>query len=377
MNTLEAYAQFVEQRELAGLFRHVRDKQACIHLDFSHNDSLGLSQNAHLIETAKVYAQAYGTGAKSARLLSQQQSLYGTIEQAIAQLKGTETALLFASGFQANVSAISALLDPSVLKHTPLVFTDKRIHASIHQGIQLAGCKQIRFHHQDLDHLQQRLEHTKEDPRAKFVFVESLYGMEGSVTDLISLKALCDHYQAFLYVDEAHAVGLYGEQGEGFCQPQVLMSMGNFAKALGSFGGFIACSHALKDYIMNRSQGFIYSTALPPMLLGAQKAALELLPQLSAQRAKVHSLADHLRTSLHLAGLQTTQSQSHIVCVLYDSVVEAQHLYSQLKADGILVSCIRPPTVPQPRLRISVNANHALKDIDTLVSCLKAYSLKS
>lgn len=368
---VEAYDVYLQTRKQQGLYRTL-PLEIQAGLSFDHNDTLGLSKHPALIEATQAYAHEYGVSSSGSRLLCSNQALYQTIEHQIAQLNQRESALIFASGFQANVSVIAALMDRQVLKQQAIAFTDKCIHASMQLGCQLARCHQVRFRHQDLKHLEQRLLCYKNDPRPKFILIESLYGMEGTVSNLKQISELANAYQAFLYVDEAHAFGVYGPQGGGFSanHPSVDLVLGTFSKALGSFGGFITCSAPVKDYLINRCQGLIYTTGLPPSVLGAQQAALDLLPRLNQKRQHLHQLSQWWS--------QQTQHFFHCAQDAHISVIEinhekAQSIHQQLRNEGIHVSLIRPPTAATTRLRISLNSDHTQDSLSRLLKLLKQF----
>ncbi|MBT7485677.1 MAG: 8-amino-7-oxononanoate synthase, partial [Rhodospirillales bacterium] len=266
-----------------------RDGQKLI--NFSSNNYLGLTQHPKLIERAVAWTEKWGTGSGASRLVTGTFEAHTMVEEKLAGLKGTESALIFNSGFQANGAVLPALFDKEMLGRDAIVFTDRLIHASLHQGCRAAGVHEIRFRHNDLPHLESLLEKYDQDGGRKFILTESVFSMDGDRADLEGLCDLADKFDAFLYVDEAHATGVLGPQGMGLSGDvlgRVDLVMGTFSKALGSFGGYVACSERLKDYLINRAGGFIYSTSLPPGVLGAMDAALDLVPEMDAERSKLH-----------------------------------------------------------------------------------------
>ena len=211
------------------------------------------------------------------------------------------------------------------------------------------------------------------------VLVESVYSMDGDCADLAGLIALCQRYGAFLYVDEAHATGVFGQDGGGLASQypgQIDLVMGTFGKALGSFGAYVAGSRVLIDYLINRCSGFIYSTALPPPVLGAIGAALSLLPTLEPARQQLLQLASQVRDKLAARGYQTGQSCTQIVPLLVGGEGEALRLSHQFRQAGIIAPAIRPPTVPpnQSRLRLALTAAHQPQDLDRLWQALDELS---
>ncbi|HUC62063.1 MAG TPA: pyridoxal phosphate-dependent aminotransferase family protein [Alphaproteobacteria bacterium] len=346
-------------------------------LDFSSNDYLGLARHPKLVEAARHAAARWGTGAGASRLVTGTSELHEAIEVKLARLKGTEAALIFPSGFQTNATVIPALLRRDLLEAEPLVFADALMHASMHQGCRAAGVKPILFRHNDLGHLETLLAEQAARPAARFILAESLYSMDGDCADVPALATLAERYGAFLYLDEAHATGVLGPNGMGLAGTapgRVPLIMGTFSKALGSSGAFVACSNALRDYLVNRCAGFVYSTALAPPALGAVEAALDLAPQLGAARAHLMKQATRLRAAFQSLGLDTGRSASQIVPALLGAEETALALSASLEARGMLAVAIRPPTVPPgtSRLRFSLSAAHSAADIDRLIEAAAA-----
>ena len=331
--------------------------------DFSHNDYLGLSRHPLLIQRAQEYGELYGVGAKSSRILQRDQEIYLALEQKISRTKKTKCALIFNSGYQANATVLSSLLDKSVLRSEPLVFADRLNHASLHHGIRLAGVRQIRYRHLDMNHLETLLKTHHSQSNPKYIVTESVFGMDGDVTDLAVLTQLASQYGAFLYVDDAHATGMLGEGGYGMTSAYVSgihLSMGTFSKAVGASGAYVACSEGIRNYLVNRCSGFIYSTAPSPMVIGAVDAAWDLLPTLDAQRESIMDHAEYVRRDLLTLGLETFGSTTHIVPILLKTSEACLVAQQKLREQGILVSAIRPPTVPAhtARLRLGIGIDH-------------------
>jgi 8-amino-7-oxononanoate synthase len=342
-------------------------------INFSSNNYLGLAQHPKLIERAVAWTEKWGTGSGASRLVTGTFEAHTMIEEKLASLKGTESALIFNSGFQANGAVLPALFDKEMLGSDAIVFTDRLIHASLHQGCRAAGVREIRFRHNDLAHLESLLEKRNQNGGQKFILTESVFSMDGDRADLKGLCDLADTFDAFLYVDEAHATGVLGPRGMGLSGEvpgRVDLVMGTFSKALGSFGGYVACSARLKDYLINRAGGFIYSTSLPPGVLGAMDAALDLVPEMDAQRSKLHRHAGRLRDALNTHGLDTCNSSTQIVPAVLGGVAETLGAASMLEDAGILGIAIRPPTVAKDtaRIRFALSAEHIDEDIETLLA---------
>ncbi|HEY0270660.1 MAG TPA: 8-amino-7-oxononanoate synthase [Sphingomonas sp.] len=338
-------------------------------IDFSSNDYLGLARHPLLIERSAEWAQRHGTGAGASRLVTGTHEAHLAIEAEIAAFKGAEAALLFPSGWHCNAAVLAALL-----KAAPgtLLFTDRLVHASLHAGA--AGHRQIRFRHNDLDHLEELL--AADADRPKLIVTESVFSMDGDRADLARLVAIAKAHDAFLYIDEAHATGVLGPQGRGLSagHPGADLVMGTFSKALGCFGAYVAGSRLLVDYLVNACGGFIFSTAPPPAMLGAIDAALELVPGLDAERARLAAHGDHLRARLAAAGIDTAESSTQIVPAIVGAAEDALALAEALQADGLLAAAIRPPTVPPgtSRLRLALRATHSEDDIDALADAIVA-----
>lgn len=341
-------------------------------LDFSSNDYLGLAQHPLLKERAIEWTQRHGTGAGASRLVTGTSDLHLEVEAKIAAFKGSEAALIFGSGWQANAAVLPALLQAAP---GALLFTDRLIHASLHHGAAAAGVRQIRFRHNDLAHLEELLEARRDQEGARFIVTESIFSMDGDAPDLAALAQLAKRHDAFLIVDEAHATGVAGPRGAGLSATVpggVDLVIGTFSKALGGFGAYVSGSKLVCDYLVNACGGFIFATAPPPAVLGAMDAALDLVPGMDAERAHLAALADHVRSRLLAAGYDTAASTSQIVPLVVGEAEKALALSRRLEEHGILAAAIRPPTVPpgSSRLRLALRATHDMADIAQLLGCL-------
>jgi 8-amino-7-oxononanoate synthase len=373
------YQDWLMQQQAAQRYRHLPTDVAGDALNLASNDYLGLRRHPALIAAAQDYAERFGVGAGASRLLGDSAALYEPLELALAQLKGTQAALIMNSGYQANATILTALLDPAAIGRDPVVLADRLIHASLYTACRSAGVMPQRFHHNDLNHLESLLTRHGHATSARVVLVESVYSMDGDCADLAGLIALCQRFGAFLYVDEAHATGVFGHHGGGLASEfpgQIDLVMGTFGKALGSFGAYVAGSRVLIDYLINRCSGFIYSTALPPPVLGAIGAALSLLPTLDPARHQLLQLALQVRDGLAARGYDTGQSTTQIVPLLVGGEEDALQLSHQLRQAGIIAPAIRPPTVPpnQSRLRLALTAAHQPQDLDRLWQVLDRLS---
>jgi 8-amino-7-oxononanoate synthase len=343
-------------------------------LDFSSNDYLGLATHPLLTERAREWTARHGTGSGASRLVTGTSAAVLALEARVAAFKGTQAALVFASGWQANAAAIPALL---AALPGAAVFSDRLIHASMHAGLAISGTRQHRFRHNDLGHLEQLLATKGAQAPARVILTESVFSMDGDVADLPRLVDIARRHDAVLFVDEAHATGVMGPRGAGLSATApggVDVVMGTFSKALGGFGAYIAGSRVLVDWLVNAASGFVFSTALPPAVLGAIDAALDLVPAMDAERAHLAALGERLRAGVAGLGLDHGASASQIVPAVIGGEVEALALASALEQRGFLAAAIRPPTVPPgtSRLRLALRAAHTETDVDTLIEALAA-----
>ncbi len=382
MNENESrYCAWLEAREYSGLLRELTpalpDTPGCVnyggtsYVNFSGNDYLGLAHHPELIERSGAWAERYGAGAGASRLVTGNLDLFEGIEQKVASLKGHGSALVMASGFQTNAAVLQAVLDKKVLGAEPLVFSDRLNHASMHFGCQAAGVRQHRYRHCDMDHLETLLAKHEQDNKPKFILTESVFSMDGDIAPMIEVAKLARTHGVTLICDDAHATGVLGEGGKGLSEGADIV-IGTFSKALGSYGAYVACSNLMRDYLVNRCSGLIYSTALPPQILGAIDASLDLLPRLDAERAHVAKLAAHFRKEAHALGFDTGASATQIVPVIVGETDAALALSVKLKRAGFWATAIRPPTVPDgtARLRLAFSAAHTIRQVDDLLEFL-------
>ncbi|PPQ39680.1 8-amino-7-oxononanoate synthase [Rhodoblastus acidophilus] len=347
-------------------------------INFAGNDYLGLSLHPALIATSRAYLELFGAGVAASRLVTGDHPAFVELEKKIAEAKRQESALVLASGYQTNLTALAALADPEVAGRPVTVLADRLAHHSLLQGAQLSGARLMRFRHNDYGHLEDLLRARTSRGEFCLVVTESVFGMDGDLADLWQISHLAKQFDALLYVDEAHATGVFGSRGYGLCEDfseGVDVAMGTFGKALGGYGSYLALPRVLREFLINRCGGLIYSTGVPPAVLGAMTAALDLAPKLAAERAALLAAAEDLRIRLRGAGFDCGASASQIVPVLIGGETETLDLAAQLDERGFLVAAIRPPTVPPgtARLRLSLSAAHSAADIaalaDALIEC--------
>lgn len=342
-------------------------------IDLSSNDYLGLAGHPELARRAGEWAQELGTGARASRLVSGTLEAHAALEKRVAQFKGSEAAMLMASGWQANAALFPALLK---LEPEAAVFADWLIHASIHHGIAAGRTKHHGYRHNDFDHLEELLVKHGASAPARIIATESVFSMDGDCADLPRLVAIARKHDALLVVDEAHATGVLGPRGAGLSagladKPDIVI--GTFSKAMGSFGAYIAASSEICDYLTNACSGFVYTTAPPPPVLGAIDAALDLVPGMDAERANLQALAKRLRDGLANLGFETGPSETQIVPVLVGSESTALAASAALEESGILGVAIRPPTVPkgESRIRFSLSAVHEEAQVDRVLEVME------
>ena len=388
MNKTESlYADFIHERKNNALKRDLIDVttpksgrvmvEGRTYLNFSSNDYLGLSQHPALIKRAQEWTAQYGAGSGASRLVTGNVEIFTALEKKIATFKNKEAALIMVSGFQANASVLPALFDKNTLGETPLVFSDKLNHASMHLGCNAAAISQIRYRHNDMKNLEELLEKNKESDAPKFILTESVFSMDGDVAPMKELAALSQKYDCFLIVDEAHATGVLGTHGSGLAQDADLV-IGTFSKAFGAFGAYIACSKTLKKYLVNKCSGLIYATALPPSVLGAIDAAIDLVPSMDLERARLQNMAQNFRNEMSELGFKCGDSTTQIVPIMIGDSDKALAMSLDLKSKNIWATAIRPPTVPNntARIRFAFSAAHTENDLDILIETLKNNSLQ-
>lgn len=319
-------------------------------VDFSSNDYLGLRKNPDVIRNAVVYLQRFGTGAGASRLLSGSLACHRQLEELLARFKAYPSSLVFGSGYLANCGVI-----PALVGRGDLVVADRLVHASLVDSSLLSGARLLRFRHNDPEHLDALL--NKSGARRKLVVTESVFSMDGDVAPLKEVALVAMRHGAMVFVDEAHATGIFGPEGSGLVRAQsicdsVNISMGTLSKALASYGGFVCCSSQMKDFLVNRARTFIYSTAPPPSAVGAAIAALEWLKHNPDAGALLLRRASLFRRRLASAGLNVGAGQSQIVPLIVGENQKALELAARLRDHGLVASAIRPPTVPPGTARI-------------------------
>jgi 8-amino-7-oxononanoate synthase len=341
-------------------------------INFSSNNYLGLANHAALRQAAKEAIDRYGCGSGASRLISGNMVLHEELENKIAALKGTEAALVFNSGFQANSGVLAILAGEG-----DVIFSDELNHASLIDGCRLSRAQTAVYAHCDLDHLER---HLKDAPRSgrKLIVTESLFSMDGDEAPLKEIVVLAEKYGAMTMVDEAHATGVFGPKGAGLvaqaglsaCVP---VQMGTLGKALGGFGAYIAGTRALRELLINRCRSFIYTTSLPPAVMAMGIAAVEIVEKDTERRENLRTNSALLRAGLGESGYFPGKSQSQIMPLIVGDASRCMMLSQRLLERGVFAQGIRPPTVPPgtSRLRLTVMATHTRRQLEEALRIFK------
>jgi 8-amino-7-oxononanoate synthase len=338
-------------------------------LSLCSNNYLGLANHPAVVEAAVGAARVYGIGSGASRLISGSMRIHHELEERLAAFKCAEASLLFTSGYQANLGAITSLVGVG-----DAVFSDALNHASLIDGCRLSRADVHVFPHADVEGLEARLRTVR--ARRRLIVTDSVFSMDGDAAPLREICDLAQRYDAMVMVDEAHATGVVGERGAGLVEAlgleqRVSVQMGTLGKALGAFGAFIAGSQGLIDLLVNRARTFIFTTALPPPVVAAAAAALTIVAREPERRAAVRRNAERLRRGLRALGYEVRgDDSSHIVPVIVGDAAATMALSAALLEEGVFAHGIRPPTVADgtARIRATVMATHSPADIDAAVA---------
>lgn len=344
-------------------------------LDFASNDYLGLASDPRLADAATRALRTAGTGSAAARLIAGNHELHEELERALARFAGAEAALLFPSGYMANVGAI-----PALVGHRDAIYSDVLNHASLIDGCRLSRAEVHVLPHAGLAELERALERQRGRYRRRLIVVEGIYSMNGDLYPLDALVPLARRHDAWIYLDDAHALGVLGPSGRGSGEhwgvaDGIDIVMGTLGKACGVAGAFVVGSRSLIDFLTNRARAFVYTTGSPPAIAAAALAALEIVAQEPERRAQLRANARRLRAGLAARGWPAEGLEDgHIVPVVIGAGETTMNAGAALEAAGFLVGAIRPPTVPDgtARLRITVSAAHEPQAIDALLDVLGA-----
>jgi 8-amino-7-oxononanoate synthase len=363
----------LEELRSAGLYRRLRlidgPQGPRVTLDGAEvlllcsNNYLGLADHPRVRQAAADAAERFGAGAGASRLISGNMTLHGKLERRLADFTGYEAALLFGSGYLANLGTVAALAGRG-----GVVFSDELNHASLIDGCRISRAERFVYRHGDLEHLAWGLR--KAGDRASLIVTDAVFSMDGDVAPIVGLHDLARRHGSRLLVDEAHATGVFGPAGRGVVASaglagEIDVVVGTLGKTLGSYGAYACASAEMIELLVNVARPFIFSTALPPPSVGAAIAALALLQSQPGMVAQLRRNATTLRAALAEEGLDTGHSRSQIVPVVVGDSEVAMALCERALEDRVFAQAIRPPTVPPgtSRLRLSVMANHSPRDL--------------
>lgn len=347
--------------------------QGKTYLNFSSNNYLGLANHPELIQASVAATKKYGVGSGASRLITGSMQLHEELEQALARFKGTEAALVFNSGYHANMGIIPALVGKN-----DVVFSDELNHASLIDGARLSRAALKIYGHADMGKLAQALQQSRQSAvGSRLIVTDSVFSMDGDLAPLQQIMELAEQYDAWVFVDEAHATGVFGKKGRGLVEHFVipsthprLIQMGTLGKALGSFGAYVCGSKELIEFFINRARTFIYTTSLPPAVLAAAIAALVLIQ-------KDQSLKDQLWENIAYFGARLKiKNSSPIFPIIIGEAAKTMEISQKLFEAGIWAQGIRPPTIPPgtARLRLTLMATHSRAQLDHCLDALGSFA---
>ena len=356
-------------------------------IDYSSNDYLCLSKNFDNIDFLESLQNKEQNlfGATGSRLLSGNYEIFEILEKQIAIDKNTEKALIFNSGYQSNFSCLNALLNEKVLGNQAIVFFDKSNHASLYQGVLSNQINLQRYIHSDLSHLEKLLNQYKENENPKFIITESIFGMDGDISNIKKLIELASKHRCFLYFDEAHATGVFGKNGYGLCsnvdfickkynfEKSNMLIMGTFSKGVGTSGAYVAGSETIINFLINKASGFIYSTAMSPIIAHATLYNWKKIKNMNIERMRLCEMGDFFRQTLRSNNFDTGVSNSHIIPIIINDEERVLKIKNYFLQQGIIVSAIRPPTVQKSCIRIGLNIENSKEDLQDFINHLNEF----
>jgi 8-amino-7-oxononanoate synthase len=378
LNHFQTELESLHQNNLWRSLREIESAQGPLvqhagktYLNFASNDYLGLANNPQVIKATQLALTKWGTGSGSSRLVAGSLSIHHELEKSIAEFKHAEAALIFSSGYQANIGVIQALIGKD-----DCVIVDRYAHASIVDGARLSGAKIQVCAHLDTLALSKIL--AKNKAKKCLVITDSYFSMDGDLVPLEEYIKICKQNGTLLMVDDAHGVGVYGESGEGVVSRELMQQCdivtGTFSKSLGSQGGFVVAKEDVIDYLRNKARSFIYSTGPNPASSAATLESITILKSNPALRETLWSNIDYVRQELIHIGCDLMNSQGPIIPILIGDTHKAMLISQKLLESGILAPAIRPPTVSKntDRIRITITAKHTKADIDKFLTTLRS-----
>lgn len=341
---------------------------------FAGNDYLGLSSHPGVIKAGCAALKQYGNSATASRLVSGNHPLLRSLEERLARLKGKEAALVFPSGYMANLGFVA-----SVSGADDMIYMDRLAHASLYDGWRLSGAGLKRFRHNNVEHLEELLEQeiSKRQDGKVLIITEGVFSMDGDTAPLPELKRLTDRHGCLLAVDDAHGTGVLGAGGKGtaaYLEAEPEVEIGTLSKAIGSLGGFVAGSQEIIAYLINKARPFIFTTGLPPASAASAEAAIRLLDEEGWRRERVLALAARARQELGRAGFDIPPGITPIIPLIVGDEKQALMLSDLCLSRGVFIPAIRTPAVPknQARLRMTVSAAHTDDELDQAIDLLAA-----
>jgi 8-amino-7-oxononanoate synthase len=371
LETLHRAGRYRSTKTISGRPGTVIDIDGRPYLNFASNDYLGLAGDDRLIQAAIAATQKYGTGSTGSRLITGHRALHRELECAIAALKQTEDALVFSSGYLANLGAIAALVGKR-----DLILSDQYNHSSLRNGAIVSGATVLEYAHCDSQNLEQQLTQQRDHFQRCLILTDSVFSMDGDLAPIPEILDLADRFECMVLVDEAHATGVMGATGAGCveqfgCTGRAIVQMGTLSKALGSLGGYIAGSAPLIDFLRNRAPSWIYTTGLSPADTAAALEAIRVVQQEPQRRQQLWNRVTQLKAALvEQLHLKVLPSESPILCVQFPDVHTALEAGQALQNQGIFAPAIRPPTVPTSRIRMTIMATHTQHQIEQLALTL-------
>jgi 8-amino-7-oxononanoate synthase len=371
-------------RQAAGRYRQQRTRvgEQGIHIEldgqsllsFCSNDYLGLASHPALKKAFIDAAEDEGVGAGAAHLLTGHSHYHQQLEQQLAEFMGQQRALLFSSGYQANMGVIDGLM-----ARGDSIIQDKLNHASLLDGGRLSAAQQYRYQHNDITALERRLQQA-DDVKRRLIVTDGVFSMDGDMAALPDIMALANQYQSAVLVDDAHGLGVLGDKGRGSIEHMQLKQenmpiiMGTFGKAFGTAGAFVVADNEVIDTLIQQARTYVYTTAQPAAIAAATLASLKLVQDENWRREKLQALITQFKSGARQLGLQLMQSDTAIQPIVIGDDKKAIRIGKALEQQGILVGVIRPPTVPEgsARLRITLSANHSEQNIVQLLTALES-----
>ncbi|PZV19151.1 MAG: 8-amino-7-oxononanoate synthase [Pseudanabaena sp.] len=340
-------------------------------LMFASNNYLDLAGDRRLIDAAIAATEMYGTGSTGSRLVTGHLALHEELETAIADLKNTEAALVFSSGYLANLGAIAAIVGAR-----DLILGDEYNHSCLKKGGLLSGAIAIDYQHLNLADLSVKLQQERSKYRRCLITTDSVFSMDGDLAPLREIMDLANQHDCMVLVDEAHGTGVFGDRGGGLTNAldiqQDLIQVGTLSKALGSLGGYVAGSAKLIDFLRNRAATWIYTTGLSPADTGAAIAAINIVKSENTIRQRLWENVGFFKQCLQSIGMQAIAFDSPIIAIEVGDITQTLQMAKHLREHGIFAPAIRPPTVPTPRIRLTLMASHTLEQIQFLMQCIEA-----